>query len=243
MVSLVVSIGALVYFVWGIFPAIKENVEAPTLPPRSEITTAEIQEYLNQKSKKEVPAKAEETKKKNKTEKGVKSEQEKRLDVLIDSIKVLLPNKIYSWQDIGHKEGYWYTRRVIDRSGLFRKLAYLLEDVDSVEAKIERLDVLIKIVSNYSIEDRAKVADAFFKIFFEKEKARKTTVREQKESYEQRKSLALRNHEESMQKKEVARTQGMMAVGMTLSSVAIIAVLLVVLGIYRQIKIIAERKE
>lgn len=152
----------------------------------------------------------------------------------IDTLKILLPESKYSWQDKGYYTGgdYYTARRFVTTDeGIIKKVSSLIETLSGYKEYINAMERLCYVLRRFPEDQRLKPLEAFIDLYKQK-------LSDHKEAQ----TIAKREYEETLEKKNAAKLQSIIVIGSAISSMAFLAIFLVLFSMQRNIKSMSQKQ-
>lgn len=221
---LTLAIISMVTIIWGIAYVFSASTPPEPLqePKPVVVQSFDIQDAINQANMSETsnsPSSSEQSKESNQPENI-------RFDKYIKTLKLLLPESKYSWQEKGFYTGNYYNQRyVVSDIGITRRLNAFVKNFDGQKEYNDALSQLCVALEKFPGDQRLIPLTTFLALYVE-----------QLKKYEESKRILKEEYQESIAAKKNARYVGLIVVGSALSSMAFLGIFLVLLSIQRNIK-------
>lgn len=254
LIAMLGVLAAVLYLLWGITPTTKETVTRDPDPKPVLLTSADIREAISKPKSKRVETAAS-------TQEAKSSEQTKadqnqiKFQSLLDTLRILLPSRLYSWQSSGYwtypygREMYNYFQKEdyrkwnVTEAGITDKLKEFYTGVSDYSEAIIPLEQLCNVLREFPESQRLAPFNTFIDLYVERQTEYKRRLNENEESYQARINEANAKYESTVASKTVAKYQGLIAAGSGVASIAFLAIFLVLLSMQRNIKQLATQKE
>lgn len=164
--AMLVIIGGILLFLWGMTPSFKPGVSKSDYPPVVEVTTQELAAAVLPKAELEKGAVASDAGNTANPAPAQTADQiaadpsQKAYETLIDSLQVLLPPEKFSWVDQGHwQRSYYQNRWVVDVYGIQSRLnaAFNSANARSFDDKATVLRSYLPLLSGFEETERLAV--------------------------------------------------------------------------------------
>jgi len=249
MLAMLGIVAGAFYLIWGLLPVTKEVVRKEPDPKPLVLRTGDIKNAMKTPKTTEVTKTSTEGKI-NDTKK--EPDRDKiRFEALYDTLKVLLPSKIYSWESAGHwiypygRSLYEYSPRedyrkwIVDKPGITDRIKELLSGITEYKDGIAPIEQLCVILRDFSETDRLKPLSTFVDLYLEKKAEYDRTIKQNEDNYQLKTSEANSKYETTIMQKSMAKIQSLIIVGSGIASVAFLAIFLVLLSMQRNMKLFA----
>jgi hypothetical protein len=226
VISMVVIILGTAYLLYGFSPTEKPSI---LHEDKISITASEVSTVLN------MPLSS-------KTNEGSnisddQSQKQEELDKAmfekyIDTLKILLPEPLYSWGPKGSYEGEGYDRQfVVTDDGVIKKVNSFLETLNGYKEYTHALDQLCSILKGFPEDQRLKPLEVFIDLYKQK-----------KTEYKDAQITADQEYERAVEEKNTAKLQSLIVIGSAISSMAFLAMCLVLFSMQRNIKSMSKNQ-
>jgi hypothetical protein len=254
LIAMLGVVAAVFYLLWAITPTTKDTVTRDPDPKPVLLTTKDIKEAMNKPkvTRGETATTTAEAKTSEKTE---ADQNQLKFQSLLDTLRILLPSRLYSWQSSGYwtypygREMYNYYQKEdyrkwnVTEAGITDKLKEFYVGVSEYKEAIAPLEQLCKVLREFPEDQRLAPFTTFMDLYIERQAEYKRRLNENEESYQSRVSEANAKYESTTASKAVAKYQSLIAVGSGITSVAFLAIFLVLLSVQRNIKKLAIHNE
>lgn len=239
-------LSGIFYLVWSFLPTSKEFVMKDPDPKPVLITVKDIKSAMSSPIATEVhkssPAFSAQ-------ELEIKPDLDSvRFMALIDTLNILLPSSLYSWQSTG----YWtypygqqlyeyyhtdeYRRWNVDKPGISDQLRELFSGTSSVKDAVVPLKQLCKVLVAYPETNRLKPFNTFIDLYQERQAEYIRTIKQNEDNYQFKLSEVNSKYEATVLNKSIAKLQSLIIIGSGIASVAFLAIFLVLLSMQRNLK-------
>lgn len=148
-------------------------------------------------------------------------------DEYVDTLKVLLPESIYSWEP---KDIYLDGQYSETDIGITQRVNNFLETLNGYKEYNNAFESLCGLIRNYPEDKRLKPLVVFIDLYKQKLEALKESQTKAEQEYQ-----------ETIMNKEMAKYQSMIAIGAAVSAMAFLAIFLVLLSMQRNIKLLSKK--
>lgn len=249
---------SILFIAWGLTPSTKREVVKKTIPYPALAALDNVRVLIEiNKNKKEEPEIKDVVEKKGSIKKSKKvtikadskqkpeDPEQKKIIELLEEIKSLLPPNKYSWEGKGHfvypygAYVYAYTRDpkarkyIIDSPGILSNIRNMFIDDPENIIIIDRLQKLINILKDISIDDRIIAINVFTDTTKNSLIKYKNDQNIAKEEYENEVKKSNMEYNDTISKKSVYKYQAIITILSGIASIAFLGMFLVLLSMHR----------
>lgn len=224
LIGMLATIAGFVYFIWGAIPTAKEPVAALAKPDSIVLTVADIRAAMTGSDAKAVEGQAAESA--GTPEETGADQNQQRFEAQIDSLKLLLPAGLYSWESEG---------------GISVRLGEFFNQFSVYSEAIAPLEQLCGILREFPEDQRLAPFNSFLGLYSTRLTDYKRRLAEAEEEFQSQDVAAESEYTSAATEKAMAQYQGLIAVGLGIASVAFLGISLVLLSVQRNLKLLVLR--
>jgi hypothetical protein len=239
IVALLIIAGGVYYAQQGLRHAEPRIVTPAQVPDAVTVTPADVAARILAKKATNT---GKETRRSGASTLSKRDEAQAKYGDWLDSLEVLLPEKLYTWSKVVGYYDYPYLQIGYHTKdiGFVYKLLEQLTDGLSREETDQALQQLCAVLREYPPKERREPFETYVDLYDAGSSQRKLEIAAAEAKYRSDKEAAEAAYFAQVAALKTQRTQGLAAVGIGVAAIAMTGVLLVLLAIYRHLKGISQ---
>ena len=222
----------MVYFGWSITPSNKRSVSEKATPSSVQVSADDVKKAIENDKPKPVQKQVEKPAQ-DIVQAPIIDELEVALNKVMDSLKVLLPDSIYSWES--EKEYDYYYGWKIKEFGVLDQLKAIKNNSDDKKHFIAGLNGLCGVLVQFDLKERKIPLEKYIQVWNEKSSARESLISENANWFRSERNNAENEYEETIDAKRKGERESFQIINDVLYPISLLAIFLVLLSIRKSL--------